>query len=436
MGFLSRLFASDPRRDIERAEALLEKGEAARALELARRAEERAQAPDRSHAARLAARARSALVAGALEKAELAESSEYFEDAVEWISAALEHVADEAERQELEERLGTLEAQARAADREDPWEPPPPPEAEPATQLDPDTHYLALVGMLGEDFADLYEDRPAAFRRAYVDLNEGRIEAALETLDLLAEARGEDPVTLFERGRCRLMLGDTEGALADLEAAQETFGDRAVDLTGDLSVPVLWAEAMLVLGRHEPVIERLEALAAPAAGNPAISYRYAQALLAAERFDDARKFLAVAASTYPGNPVFPQQLALVLVRLGEKAAAIDCLEAAIAPSCAGGRCGRPRKHLPSIRALASLYLDEGDSPDRVRELMKLVALELSGQLTSEDHALLARFHEQTGDPEAAALAAAEADRLRSEGAVSEGRGTLPAPLGAQKRAPL
>ncbi len=47
MGFLNRLFAGDPKRDIERAEALLDKGEAERALELARRAEERAQAAEK-----------------------------------------------------------------------------------------------------------------------------------------------------------------------------------------------------------------------------------------------------------------------------------------------------------------------------------------------------------------------------------------------------
>ena len=63
--------------------------------------------------------------------------------------------------------------------------------------------------------------------------------------------------------------------------------------------------------------------------------------------------------------------------------------------------------------------------------------ELSGQLASEDHALLARFHEQVGDPEAAALAAAEAERLRPQGPVSEGSAmAVPGSLGAGKRTPI
>ncbi len=442
MGFLNRLFG-DPQRDLERAESLLEKGEAGRALELARRAEARSQGADRARAARLAERAREGLVSAALERAEVAETSEYFEDAAEWLETALEHATGETERQELEARRAALLARAREGDGadadDDPWETPAPPdEGEPATELDPEIHYHALISMLDEEVERLYEGRPAPFRRAYVDWNEGRVEAALETLEMLVKAGGEDPVVRFERGRCRLMTGDAEGAVADLEGVWETFGDGQLDLAGEVSVPGLWAEAMLALGKPAPVLERLEPLADPGAGNPALTYRYGLALLAAERFDDARRFLARAASRYPSNPGFSHQLALVLERLGDRSAAIDCLETAIAPSCAGGSCGRPARHLPSIRALAGLYLDEGGNPERVRELMTLVARDLGGRLTSADHALLGRYHEQIGDSAAAARAAAESERLRAAEAAGESleRVKVPSLATGRRRAPI
>ena len=118
MGFLNRLFAGDPRRDLERAEAQLEKGEPERALELARRAQERSDGADQKHAAAFITRACEAVAAKALEKAATAVSSKYYEDAMEWVQTALDHVSDPARRGELEERLKALHAKAEDAAEE------------------------------------------------------------------------------------------------------------------------------------------------------------------------------------------------------------------------------------------------------------------------------------------------------------------------------
>lgn len=415
MGFFDRWLGGDPRRDLERAEVLLAKGETERALELARRAVKQAVGADAGRAASMVERARDAAVSKALERAATAVSSEYWEDAAEWVGAALEHVEDPARRGELEERLSELLAKAREADNaaeDELYGPSSAPEDDVDTELDPEVHYHALIGMLSEQVGDLYEDRPAAFRRAYVDLNEGRVDEALAAFEQLAEST-PDPVVQLERGRCRLMSGDADGALEDLEAAWEAFGDDPIDARGELSLPGLWAEARLARGEGEKVLERLAALAEPGAGRPSLSLIYAQALLASGRAGDARSFLATAAARFSSQPMFAYLLAGVLAEAGERSAAIECLEVAIAPSCAGGSCKAPAKHLPSLRALASLYLEQDGSRDRVRQLLNLVAQDQGGRLAGEDFALLARFHELEGNPEGAERAAAEAARLLS-----------------------
>ncbi len=432
MSFFKKMFAGDPLRDLERAEALFDDGDAERALELARRAGSRATPADQQRALDLAERARKSLVAGALEKASLAEASEYFEDAAEWLGLALEHAGDEGRKRELEALQKSMLDRAREAEAE-PWELPPEPELEPSTDLDPGAHYQALIDMLVEDVAERYETRPVAFRSAYVALNEGLAAEALPAFEVLAEAGGEDPVIRFERGRCRLAVGDAEGAREDFEAAWPAFGDQLLDLTGELSVPGLWAEAMLALGRPEPVIERLADLADPVEA-AAIAERYGQALLAAERFDDARTFLAGASARNSARSLFPYQLARALEQLGQRPAAIDCLETAIAPSCAGG-CGPARMHLPSFRALVALYLEEGGHAERVHELMTRVARALGGRLSSTDHTLLARYYDELGDDEAAEHARDHARQLQDE-AAGEAVPAPPAPALGGKRAPL
>ncbi len=430
MGFLKRLFAGDPGRDLERAEALLESGEAERALELARRAEEGAEAADQDRARALIAQAREAMVTMALEKASLAESSEYFEDAVEWLDVALEHAGEER-RSELAELRRSLQGRAEEMVDES-WEPPSEPENDSQTQMDPGVHYQALIDMLIEDVADLYQTRTPAFRVAYVALNEGRLDEAHEAFEALAAISGEDPVVRFELGRSRLAVGDAEGAVPELEAAWPALGDQAMDLTGELSVPALWADAMLATGRPAPVIERLADLTDPIDAAP-LCERYAQALLATERFEEARDFLARASAKNGARDHFAFQLAQALAHLGERAAAIDCLEVAIKPSCTTG-CAPRAKYLPSFRALASLYLDDESHSDRVHELMTDVARAQGGRLASGDHLLLARYYDQTGDAGGAEHARDHARRLRQE-AETEAGDAGPA-LGAQMRTPI
>ncbi len=425
MGILKRLFQRDPRKDLDRAEVLLAQGEAAEALRLAQRAaagEDPGLAQDQ-RAAALIERARGEVVATALARAGRAEAEEVFDDAAEWLEIALEHEGDPARRGELEARREALRIRAEGA-REPELRLSLGGEGGPAEvpRLDPEDHFLALVDMFEEPVAERYEGAPAAFHRAFVDLNEGRVEAAAAVLEELVAAGCEDPVVTLERGRARLMLGDAAGARSDFEAVGGSLGDEPLDRAGTVSLPLLWSDALLELGQPAPVLQRLAEAAD--GGDPEVALRFALALMQAERWGDARRFLAETARQFPSRPVFPYHLAQVLARLGEPRLAIDCLETAIAPSCAGGGCGRPPKHVPSLRALAALYLDQGGPRPRLGELLQLLAEAQGGELGAADFLLLERFHDLRGDPEAAREAAAEA-RRRGEGAAGELAGLSP-----------
>lgn len=419
MGLLDRLFQSDPRALLERAESLLVRGDAVKALHLAERARKGGSLAQSNQAEQLARRARDTLVQAALERAALAEESGFYEDAAEWIEAALDQVDDEGRRDELARRAAELAERAGeetrrrdAAALADALAPRGPDEDErDRPPLDLDDHYEALLNTLDDDVAERYEDRPEAFRRALVELNEGRVDAARPALEELAEEHPDDPVYRLERGRCRLLGNAFEDARRDLEAVWEVFGDEPLDHARTCSVPGMWAQAMLGLGQADALLERLDETAVPGEGDEGVCYHFGLALLATERFEDARRYLATAVKAFPSVPEFPHQLAAALVELGRRSEAVDLLERAIAPSCATGSCRRPAKHLPSLRSLAGLHLDAGDL-ERARALLTHVAEALNGKLEAEDHLLLAEYHQRRGDAESAREAAEQARRLR------------------------
>ena len=444
MGLLDRLFNSDPQAILERAEGLLDRGDAAGALKALRRTERGSLAQDNRFAT-LRRRAHDDLLATALDRARVSEEAGYLEDAAEWIRSGLDHAPDSGRRDELERRaealdeLADAEATRQSLERaRNVGEALPPGGANGAEsaagdgELDPDSHYEMLVGMFDDDVAERYNNRPEAFRLAFLDLMEGRTETAREALEELVERHPEDPVYRLEAGRCRLNLGDAETARQDFEAVWEAFGDEPLDLAGTLSVPSLWAEAMLVLRQPDALVQRLDGVAEPEAGDGELCYHFALGLLMAERYDDAEPYLLGAMEHFPRDPRFPQQLAAALHGADRTDDAILALERAIAPSCAGGQCNSPPLHAPSLRSLAGLYLEQGEARlDRVEELLHLVARSQGGQLSGEDYLLLAELHQRQGHEEAAREAAESARRLR-DAATPERVATEAAPLAAPK----
>ena len=429
MGFLNKLFGGDPRKDLDRATKLLDR-EPARALELARKAREGSAGPEvLRRADDLIVRARTAVVDQAVAQADRAEASDYLEDAAEWLTTALEEAdpkrsqeltarrdalletyqarQDEERRAELRKPFDDLQAEiddARGQNGED------------DEDFDPeiDGAFDVLVGMLDDVLGDLYYEQPDSFRRAVVTLHEGQAEDALQTLDQLVEAAPANPALRLERGKGRLMQGDGDGARADFEVAWEHLGDGHLDLAGNQSIPGLWAEACLESGDPESVIARLAESSDPRQTGVDVVLPFARALMDAERFDAARTYLDLAAQVYPKKPDFAFLLSIVLDGQGQRGQAIEVLETSVRPSCASGNCAAPPKHLPSLRALTRLLLEENEL-DRARGYLMHVVQARGGVLGAEEHRLSAEYFRRAGDHEKAAEAEATAKELAAQG---------------------
>lgn len=448
MGILSKIFGGDPRKDMERARKLLA-SEPRKALELARKAAASAGGPAvKRPAQELVNEARAAVVAWAEKQADRAEESEYFEDAAEWLALALDE-ADGDVRARLEERReGLLEAEekARAAARAAELELPYQNLKDDVESLggdgedegpasDEEAEYDVLVGMMAEPLMERYLEQPPEFRRAVLALHEGKAEDALPTFDELISAAPTDPVRRLERGRARLLLDDPAGAAADLNVAWQHLGDGYLDLADQQSLPGLWAEAALEAGEAEAVIQRLAELADPRDGGADVALPFARALIDAERFDEAKEYLGHAVQSYPRKTDFPFLLSIVLDGRGQRQEAIQTLEAAVAPSCATGNCNAPPKHLPSLRSLARLHLEEGNL-ERVREVLFHVAAARGGALGAEEHRLSAEYFRRVGHDEAAEEAEELARQLAEKGPGAMAEPLLRSPTEGQKRSVL
>jgi tetratricopeptide (TPR) repeat protein len=410
------LFSKNWAKELDRAEGLLQRNLPVAALEIAERAASRAEPGVQKRAAAMIVTARQAVLDSVLAKAAAAEAGGDLEDAADWLLAAVEHEPSAVRRDELEARRQALLDRADRAYGT--W----PESAQTSTVIaneaaaaDVEFRYETLITMLGEETRALYEKRAVDFKKAFVDLNEGRTAAALEAFESLAEAVPEDPVVRLERGRARLLSGDPAAARSDFAEAWDGFGETLLDTHTSLLVPALWAEASLAAGHASEVAERLEPLASPATGDPELCRLYAMALLGTGRLDRAVAHLEAVLSRQPGDPDLNLLLAQTLASAGDTERAITGLELAIAPSCAAGGCARPAAHLPSFRLLARLHLEHGEGPERVRELMALVANAQQGHLESQDLEILAAYYEATGDGAAAKDAAAEARRLAGTG---------------------
>lgn len=441
MGLFDRLFGSDPKKDLAKAEEWLERGRPDRALELARKAAADESLSNPVRAQEVMVRAREMLLQNALEMSATAEDSEFWEDAIDWIDRALEQVEEPQKRAELAARRRDLEAKSEAAEQAVPEVDADQVDEEVgADGLHPDDHFGALVDMLDEDVANAYRSQGEIFRDAYLNLHGGQPEKALESLDALIEAAPADPCRRFERARARLLLGDAAGAQADLEVAMDEWGDIYLDRAATLSVVGLWSEALLDQKKPEPVIDRLAELAEPSNGQPDLSLPYALALVMAKRNREASEFLDQAVVRFK-EPDFPLLRCQLLLEEQRQQEAMDLLETTIAPSCATGNCAKPPLHLPTARLLVSLYLDRAEPSDadlaRCESLLTHIAQRQSGRLAWQDHQLVARLHRHEGDDEAAAEAEAEADRLRQLAAGRLEKADVEMqPQGQQQRAPI
>lgn len=457
MGFLNKLFGgSDPRNDLDRAAKLLDR-EPIKALDLARKAREASSGPEvLRRADDLIVSARRAVIDKAVAQADRAEASDYLEDAAEWLATALEEAvgeekaeltarrdlllaghhqqADEARRAALRKPFDDLAAEVAdgVADSEDGHGGDPDEEGL-RSEIDSeiDGAFDIHAGMLDDVLADRYYEQPESFRYAVVSLHEGKPEEALEILDALVAEAPEEPALRLERGKARLMQGHGDGARDDFDVAWRHLGDGHIDLAGNQSLPGLWAEASLEAGDPESVIARLAEDSDPRQTGVDVALPFARALMDAEKFDAARQYLEMAASVFPNTPDFAFLLSIVLDGQGQRRQAIATLEGSVRPSCASGNCAAPPKHLPSLRALTRLLLEE-DEVEQARAYLMHVVQARGGRLGAEEHRLSADYFRRVGDEDKAQESEAAAKELAALGpdALAE---PLPSTLGSARK---
>jgi tetratricopeptide (TPR) repeat protein len=418
MGFFGKNWA----RELDRAEEFLDRGLPVPALEIAERAERKAEPDLSARAAGMVLRSRQALLTSVLAKADAAEAAGDLEDAADWLLSAIEHEQSAIRRSELETRLQGL--RNRAFDQDNPWASAEQVSAEQTVTVvaagdegagDVSFEYETLITMLRDEVRALYENQPEEFRQAVVDLHGGRVSSALAVLERLAGESPSDGVIRLELGHSRLFSGEAAAARDDFDAAWEALGDEPLDTADSLLLPALWAEAALAAGDAQQVVERLRPLASPASGHPELCRLHAVGLIDSERLDEAVGYLEEVTALVPEDPELSLLMAQVLVAVGDPDRAIAGLEQAVAPSCAGGGCGKPSVHPPSFRLLARLHLIHGGDRERACELMAIIANAQQGHLGAEDHEILAEYYRATGDLAAAEDAAVVAEQLASAG---------------------
>lgn len=403
------LFSKDWSKELDRAERLLADDVPVAALELAERAERKADADLRTRAVGLVARARQALLASLLAKAEAAEAVGDWADAADWLTAAIEREPSAVRRAEHERRRAALERRGTGSrellEREVDT---PEATAEPVPdELDVEHSYRTLMSMMRPDMRDFYEDRPDDFRRAVVELHAGCRERALPVLEAVVAASPDDGVAHLELGHAQ---GEPAAARDAFDAAWRLLGPEPLDDQGSLLIPALWAECALEAGDYTAVIDRLEPLASPESGQPTVCWHRARAMMLSGQHERAVGYLERTTAAIPGDTELNQLFAEALVAVGQVERARQGLERVVAASCTTG-CGSPPLHAPAIRLLADLHLRAGGDVERSRELIGLVASRQNGVLGREDLEIMARYYRATGDDDAAARADAAAREL-------------------------
>lgn len=447
------VFGRDPGKTVAKARRLLADGDALAALRMARKAQERARPPLSAELAELVEQARESVVREAMERAEVSVAEGLIDDAVEWLLGALDQAVEGDLRTEVQERLTALrhgageladvglpaERDAGEQAAEEPAAAGPSAagdasgEAGGAVAADPqaiDHLYELYVGTLRPDLQPLYAERPPAFRRALVALNEGDHHGEpVAALLAMAEEAPDDPVLRLERARLHLARGDDEEALPDLAAAAEGLGDEPLDgETWALSIAALWCVAAQELGDHAGVLERLESLGEITLRDPALTTLYADALVDSGETDEAARFLDESVSAFPGNSHLALRLAQLERVRGNAETALEVLEGSFRRACAACGHSRPDVEPEFLRLLAVLYLERGGPLERAGDVLRMLEAARGGELGPDDWRLAARFHELRGEPDRAAAARERAEQGAEQGAErSAAAGMPPAP---------
>lgn len=363
MGFLARLFGSDPDSRIKRARKLLDRQE----WDEARRELEDLEHPD---ADTLMAEAKAQLVEmnlaeararinagdreGATEHMELARVFGAKSEQLRAVRRAAREAAEAEARAEAERKLA--EEAASVPEGNDPlWSLPPD---------DPRLRYALLLESWPEALRERLAGLGPDYAKAVMMLEDGNADAAREALSAFV---ADEPAARFDRARAALAGGNAMLAASDLA----TFGDQVGhQLIGQTHTAVLLAQLWARNGRAEQALQMVDKARETDQGLALAGTRLSL-LEAMGRLQDAATGAEELLRTAPKDQGLYRLLARCRMRLDDRPGAAGALEASLAKTCSSpGKCGNQAYDVEAARMLAILYAEDQQHPERVGELVK------------------------------------------------------------------
>jgi tetratricopeptide (TPR) repeat protein len=363
MGFLARLFGTDPEGRIARARKLIERqqwGDARREVEdLDHPAAQALLAEANDHLVSMnldeaLARIQAGEPEGAQEHMELARVFGASSGQLRAVRRAARE-AEEAEAEAEAERKLAEEA-ASVPEGNDPlWSLPPD---------DPRLRYALLLESWPESLRERLAGLGPDYARAVMMLEDGDADAAREALSPFVS---DEPASRFDRARAALAAGNPMLAASDLA----TFGDKVGhQLIGQTHTAVLLAQLWARNGRAEQALDMVDETRKTDTGLALAGTRLSL-LEAMGRHADAATGAEQLLRTAPKDQGLYRLLARCRMRLDNRAGAAGALEASLAKTCSSpGKCGNQSYDVEAARMLAILYLEDQQHHERVDELVR------------------------------------------------------------------
>lgn len=400
MGFLGRLFGTDPAAKLEKGRKLIARGEYHEAIWALEGLEDH-------EAQLLLAEARDHMARLNLEEAEAHFSAGEVEVAKSHLALAEEFGASKdalraARRRHREHRAthekATQEATAKKSmelEGDDPlWS---------LSPDDPRVRYAIVLETWPEALRARLIALGPEMATAVAALEAGEAASAFEAMSPLVHI---DPVARYDRARAAIELGRTAVAASDLATFADEPGHTRV---GTMHTAVLHAQVLARLGRLEEALQVVDRviLTDPDLGVQAVRASVLEGLGRTEEVAEAASQLLMKAPTDQG---LVKLLARARVRLGDRLGAMQALEAGTAKTCCTpGKCGTQLLDPDLGRMLARLYLEDRMDLKRAKELLGQVR-SVAGEPVWEDGYLAALLARNEGDPSALDLAG----RLRAQ----------------------
>jgi len=363
MGWLSRLFGTDPQSRVDKARRLLERGEYNEARWLLEDVEHPDMGP-------LLAQAKAGLVLMNLDEARARYSAGDSVGAKEHLEIAHQFGASHDQLKDVR-RFGRELREAEKARKVAQASLPTAPEGDdPLWGLPPDDprlRYAMRLETWPEDLRLRLSKLGPRFAQAVMAIEDGNPAVAYDALTPFAMA---EPAARYERARAALQMGRIPDAAADLSDFAEALGHHRI---GNQHTAVLHAQLLARTGRGDAA---LSVLNKSIKKDGAIDLRGARAGLneAMGRMEAARDEAEALLRKAPKDQGLYRMLARTREALGDREGAVFALEASLATTCSNpGKCGQQPFDIAAGRMLARLYLEDRKAPDRVDELLDTLA---------------------------------------------------------------